>query len=175
VELSDGSLTLGAIVATATVFTVMVARRPLERPGRLLVVVLLGGIWTSWYSERLHVHEAQFDAMVARQKSELETRCLALGADIGAFTRARAEPAPPPPKPATWEHDVTALLRYDDETSALFEQKFGAQVRKAHDLLMLEGVRDRDFDVFYRHPANTFQINVVASKLVALARRLEHI
>lgn len=170
---ADGYLTFAAIVATATVLTVMAARRPLERPGRLLVVVLLGAIWTSWWAERLHLHELQFNALVRRQKQDLEARCTSLSDDIAAFTRERGQTAPPPPKPATWEHDVATLLRYDDETSVMFEERFGAQVRKAHDLLALEGIRDRDLDTFYRHPANAFQINVVAAKLVALAQRLE--
>jgi hypothetical protein len=171
---ADSYLTLAAIVATATVFTVMFARRPLERPGRLLVVVLLGGIWTGWWGERLHLHELQFDSIVRRQKRDLEATCVSLGGDIAAFARDRGQSAPAPPRASTWERDVTALLRYDEETSVLFEERFGARVRKAHDLLILEGIRDRDFDAFYRHPANAFQINVVAAKLVALARRLEH-
>jgi hypothetical protein len=173
-ENADRYLTLGAIVATATVVTTLVAaRHPLDRAKRLLVVVLLGAIWSGWYAGRLHLNEARFDALVRQQKSDLELRCLTLGGDIAAFARERGETAPPPPKPATWERDVTALLRYDTETSILFEEKFGAQVRKTHDLLSLEGIRDRDFETFYRHPANAFQINVVASKLAALAHRLE--
>lgn len=170
----DRILTLSAIAATATIVTAMVmARKPLDRGQRLLAVVLLGATWCTWYAVRLHVHEVQFDTMVRRQKSDLELRCMTLSGDITAFARERGGAAPPPPKPATWEHDVTTLLRYDTETSVIFEEKFGAQVRKAHDLLALEGIRDRDFDVFYRHPANAFQINVIASKLVALAHRLE--
>jgi hypothetical protein len=171
---ADRLLTLGAIVATATIVTSMVmARKPLDRGQRLLAVVLLGTTWCTWFAARLHIHEAQFDAMVRRQKSDLELRCMTLSGDIADFSRERGEAAPPPPKPATWEHDVATLLRYDNETSDMFESRFGAQVRKAHDLLALEGIRDRDFEAFYRHPANAFQINVVASKLVALAHRLQ--
>jgi hypothetical protein len=173
-EIADRYLTFAAIAATAAVVTAMVmARRPMDRARRLLVVVLLGAIWCAWYAARLHIHEVQFDALVRKQKGDLELRCLTLSGDIAAFARQRGETAPPPPKPATWERDVTTLLRYDTETSIMFEEKFGAQVRKAHDLLAIEGIRDRDFESFYRHPANAFQINVVASKLVALAYRLE--
>jgi hypothetical protein len=173
-HVSDQYLTLGAIVVTATIVTALVmARRPRDRAHRLLAVVLLGATWSGWYALRMHIHELQFDAMVRRQKGDLEQRCRTLSADIAAFARSRGEAAPPPPRPATWERDVTTLLRYDAETSTLFEERFGPQVRKAHDLLALEGVRDRDFEVFYRHPANAFQITVVASKLAALARRLD--
>ena len=171
---ADRYLTLAAIVASATVLTAIVAaRRPLERPQRLLMVVLLGAIWSGWQAGRLSIHEAQFNALVHRQKTELEQRIVALAGEIGDFVRERARTAPPPPVRDTWERDVTALLRYDDETSVLFDEKFGAQVRKVHDLLALEGIRDRDFEVFYRHPANAFQINVVAQKLLAMAQRIE--
>jgi len=171
---ADRYLTLAAILASATVLTAIVAaRKPLERPQRLLMVVLLGAIWSGWQAGRLSIHEAQFNALVHRQKTELEERAVALAGDIGDFVRERGRTAPPPPVKATWEHDVAALLRYDDETSTLFEAMFGAQVRKVHDLLTLEGIRDRDFDAFYRHPANAFQINVVAQKLRAMAQRLE--
>ncbi len=175
-EFADSTLTLGAIAATAAVLTAMLmARHPLDRERRLFAVVLLGAIWAGWQGARLHIHEAQFDALVRRQKTDLEQRCIELSAEIDRFARDRGRTAPPPPARATWEHDVTALLRYDDETSVLFEEKFGPQVRKAHDLLALEGVRDRDFEAFYRHPANAFQISVVAAKLATLAHRLERI
>jgi hypothetical protein len=36
----------------------------------------------------------------------------------------------------------------------------------------MRGVTDRDFDTFYRHPANEFQIRVIAKKLDAFASRL---
>jgi hypothetical protein len=46
-------------------------------------------------------------------------------------------------------------------------------VRAAHDLLSLRGVRNRDFDNFYRSPANDFQIRVLADKLAFLAAKLD--
>src|SRR5262249_45206275 len=48
----------------------------------------------------------------------------------------------------------------------------GGAVRRTRDLFAIEGITDRDFEAFYRHPANAFQIDVVARKLDALARRL---
>src|SRR5258705_146121 len=84
------------------------------------------------------------------------------------FMRPPAHPATP-----TWEHDVEAVLGYEQETSALFEAQFGLQVRRIRDLLALRGLRDRDLDAFYRRPANAFEIGVVAEKVAALARRLE--
>ena len=37
----------------------------------------------------------------------------------------------------------------------------------------LEQLTDRDLDAFYRRPANAFQIDVVAKRLLVLARRLD--
>jgi hypothetical protein len=81
--------------------------------------------------------------------------------------------APPAPRPATWDRDVEAFALFESETNRLFERRFGAQVRVAHDMLTLRGVRNRDFDNFYRSPANDFQIRVVAEKLAFLATKLD--
>ena len=48
-------------------------------------------------------------------------------------------------------------------------------IAAAHDLASLRGLRDRDFDAFFRHPANEFQMRVIAKKLdgfsAALSKR----
>jgi hypothetical protein len=174
VDLADRYLTLAAILSAATVLTsIAVAAEPLDRARRLLAVVLLSTIASAWYAGRLRIHEKQFDDLVRRQKIDFELSLVELGGDIVNFERERGRRAPPPPAAATWDDDENALLRYEDETAMLFERDFGPRVRKTHDLLALEGIRDRDFDAFYRGPANAFQIHVVAEKLIALARRLE--
>jgi hypothetical protein len=66
-----------------------------------------------------------------------------------------------------------AVAAYEQETSTLFDARFGVQVRRIHDLMALRGLRDRDLDAFYLRPTNAFEINVVAEKLAALARGLE--
>jgi len=54
----------------------------------------------------------------------------------------------------------------------MYERRFGARVRAAHDLASLRGLRDRDLDAFFRHPANEFQMRVIAKKLDAFASTL---
>jgi len=54
-----------------------------------------------------------------------------------------------------------------------YERRFGARVRAVHDLASLRGLRDRDLDAFFRHPANEFQIRVIAKKLDTFSQTLE--
>jgi hypothetical protein len=172
--IADRYSTLAAILATATVLTVLiVAHERLERPGRLVAVVLLLATGMTWYSSRLWVHEQYFDYLVEQQKTSLDLGCIELAGDIANFLRERTSASPQRPQPATWERDVDALLQYEQETSLLFEAEFGPQVRRTREMLALRGFIDRDLDAFYRRPANAFQITVVARRLAALAHRLE--
>jgi 3-oxoacyl-[acyl-carrier-protein] synthase III len=84
----------------------------------------------------------------------------------------RSRHAPPPPQPATWNEDEAAFVRYETETVTVFERQFGKPTRVAHDIFGQLGIRDRDLDVFYAHPANAFQIRIVAVKLAALAAKV---
>lgn len=172
--IADSYSTLAAILIVATVLTTLVvSRERLGRPGRLTAVVVLLATGMAWYGGREWVHEKYFDYMVTQQKTTLELDSIELSGEIANFLRARARTAPPRPKPATWERDETAVLRYEQETSLLFEAEFGQQVRRTRDMYSLRGLRDRDLDAFYRRPANAFQIDVVSRRLAVLAHRLE--
>ncbi|HEY1912146.1 MAG TPA: hypothetical protein VGG73_14570 [Vicinamibacterales bacterium] len=174
VGIADRYLTLDAILVIATIVTAAVSsRQEFDREHRLLVVVLLVSTGMAWYSGRLWVHEKMFDYLVLEQKTELHLRIVELSGDMELFLRERARQAPPKPAPATWDRDVQRVLLYEAETAQLFEVQFGPQVRKTREILALERVTDRDFDAFYRRPANAFQINVVAERLLVLAKRLE--
>jgi hypothetical protein len=174
VAIADRFLTLDAILVTATIITAAIgARHAFDREHRLLVVVLLLSTGMGWYSTRLWVHERMFDFLVQQQKTELHLRMIELSGDIKLFLRERALHGPAKPAPATWEHDVERVLQYETETSALYDMQFGAQVRKTREILALEQLTDRDLDAFFRRPANAFQINVIADRLLVLARRLE--
>jgi hypothetical protein len=172
--IADRYSMLAAILVVATVLTTLVASRgQLGRPGRLAAVVVLLATAMAWYSGRLWVHEKYFDYLVAQQKTDLQLSALELSGDIGRFLRTRADAAPPPPQPPTWEHDEDAVLRYEQQTSLLFESRFGPQVRRTRDMFSLRGLTDRDFDAFYRQPANAFQVDVIRRRLRVLAQRLE--
>ena len=126
--IADRYSTLAAILMSATVVTALVAMHDrMERPGRLLAVVLLGATAMAWYSGRLWVHEKQFDYLVDQQKAELEWRTVELYGDLANFLRSRAVAGPPPPRPDSWDRDENAVLTYEQETSLLYR----GQVRGA--------------------------------------------
>ncbi len=172
--IADRYSTLAAILMSATVVTALVAMHDrMERPGRLLAVVLLGATAMAWYSGRLWVHEKQFDYLVDQQKAELEWRTVELYGDLANFLRSRAVAGPPPPRPDSWDRDENAVLTYEQETSLLYEAKYGVPVRRTRERFARRGLTDRDLDAFYRHPSSAFEIGVIARRLAVLARRLE--
>jgi hypothetical protein len=174
VTIADRYLTLAAAFAIAAVVAIAsTAWRRFERPERLAAFVMFVATGMGWYAARVTVHERQFDYLVASQKTALRLQALQLSGDIENFLRERALTAPPRPAPATWDRDVGAVLRHEAEDAELFDRMFGPEVRRTRQLFELEGLTDRDLDVFYRHPANAFQMNIVARKLALLARRLE--
>jgi hypothetical protein len=176
VAIADRYVTLTAILIAATVITTAAtAKRKLDRPERLVAVVVVLAATSAWYGVRTWVHEKQFDYLVSSQQRQLELAALELSGDIENFLHERAAAAPPHPAAATWDRDVAATLEFESETSVLFEVRFGAQVRRARELFALEGLTSRDFDAFVRHPANAFQIDVVATQLTALAHRLARV
>ena len=129
-------------------------------------------IGMGWYDSRQWVHERQFDYLVAAQNADLRLTVAQLSAEILAFVAERGRHAPPPPQPATWDQDEAAYGRYETETVVAFERQFGKQVRSAHDIFGLLGIRDKDFEIFYAHPANVFQMRIIAAKLATLAARV---
>jgi hypothetical protein len=151
----------------------------LARPGasfgreeRLLAFVILLALGFGWLGARELIAERDFDYRAAQQKSDLVLGLRDLSSRIGAFVGARDRVAPPHPRPATWQRDEQDVERFEEETAVEYEHRFGAKVRLIHDLVGMRGVRDRDFDIFYRHPANEFQIRVVARKLGGFAETL---
>jgi hypothetical protein len=142
------------------------------REERLLAFVMLMAVGFGWLGAREWIAERDFDYRADQQKADLVLLLRDLSARIDAFAATRDRVAPPHPRPATWQKDEDNLERFEDETVVEYERRFGAKVRLAHDLVGIRGVRDRDFDTFYRRPANEFQIRVVAKKLDALATTL---
>ena len=174
VPIADRYLTLTAVFIVAAVLSAIgSSATALDRPERLAAVVALLATAGAWYAAQVAVHEKQFDYLVAWQKTQLEMAAVELSGDIVNFLNRRSHDAPPRPSPATWDRDVEAVLQFEEATSVEFAAAFGARVRRTRDLLALEGLRDADLDAFYRRPANAFQIDVVARKLLALARRLQ--
>jgi hypothetical protein len=142
------------------------------REERLVSFVALLAIGFGWLGAREWIAERDFDYRAARQKADLIFVLRDLSSRIDGFAASRDRVAPPRPRPATWQDDEDNFERFEEETVVEYERSFGEKVRLARNLVAIRGVTDRDLDTFYRHPANEFQIRVIASKLDALAKRL---
>ena len=148
------------------------AGRDFGREERLSAFVMFAAIVISWLGVQQVIRERAFDHEVSAQKRELAVSAANLSHEIASFLEGRRQAAPPSPRPATWEQDDAAWSRFENQTTASYERRFGARVRAAHDRLLLRNMRDRDLDAFSRLPANEFQMAVVAQKLSLLAERL---
>jgi hypothetical protein len=142
------------------------------REERLLAFVMLLAIGFGWLGTREWIAERDFDYRAALQKADLIFVLRDLSSRIDGFAATRDRVAPPHPRPATWQSDEDNIERFEDETALEYERSFGAKVRLARNLVAMRGVTDRDFDTFYRRPANEFQIRVIAKKLDTFATTL---
>jgi hypothetical protein len=166
---------LAAILAAKVLSWVAKSGASFGREERLLAFVMLAAVALGWIGSGDWIAERAFDYRAAQQKAELMRALHDTSVRITQFVDARDRVAPPRPRPATWQQDVEAFDRFESETVTVYERRFGARVRAAHDLVSLRGLRDRDFDAFFRHPANEFQMRVIAKKLdgfsTALSKR----
>jgi hypothetical protein len=142
------------------------------REERLLAFVMLVSCGLGWIGTGQWIEERAFDYRVAEQKAALTLALHDTAVRLMEFVDARDRQAPPHPRPATWQHDVDMFDRFEEETVTIYERRFGGRVRAAHDLASLRGLRDRDLDAFFRHPANEFQMRVIAKKLDGFASAL---
>ena len=166
---------LAVMLAVKVLAWVAISGASFGREERLLAFVSLAAVALAWIGSGDWIAERAFDYRAAQQKAELMRALHDTSVRILRFVDARDRLAPPRPRPATWQQDVNAIDRFESEGAAAYEGRFGPRVRAAHDLATLRGLRDRDFDAFFRHPANEFQMRIVAKKLdgfsAALAKR----
>jgi len=173
VAMADDDFTLAAILAIAGIVVFVSGHvRPFGRQAQLATFVALIAVGFSWSGARQWNHARLVTYLFERQTEQIRLNAMQLSANLVNFLRDRRREAPPPPAAATWDADERAIIGFEDETARLFEVKFSRDVRSSRDLLALRGLRDRDLDTFYRHPANQFQIQTIALKLSALSRRL---
>ena len=163
---------LAVALAVRLMAWVAVSGASFGREERLVAFVALMAIGFGWLGAREWIAERNFDYQAARQKADLVYALRDLSLRINGFAATRDRVAPPRPRPATWQTDEDTFERFEDETVVEYERRFGAKVRMARNLVALRGVTDRDFDTFYRRPANEFQIRVIAQKLDAFATTL---
>jgi len=170
------SVTIISVVAAAKVLVwVGVSGATFGREERLLAFVMLASVALGWIGAGESIGDRAFDYRASEQKAELARTLHDTSVRLTQFCNARDRQAPPRPSPATWQRDMDALDRFESDTVRAYERRFGARVRAAHDLASLRGLRDRDLDAFFRHPANEFQMRVIAKRLdgfsESLARR----
>ena len=143
-----------------------------DRHERAGAVVMFFAIVLGWNGTRVWLFEKQFDYLVASGNTSLKLSLSELSGKILVFVADRTRHAPPAPKPATWEQDEDAVIRYQNETVLAFEDSFGRAVRSAHDTLRLYGLTDRDFEEFYQRPSDPFEMRVIAVKLATFAGKI---
>jgi hypothetical protein len=165
--------TAAAVIALLKVSVwVGTSHQTFGREERLIVVIAVLVIGGGWYGSRMWAFERQFDALVASQNTNFKLTLNELSGKILVFVSERERHAPPGPKPETWDADEVVLLRYRQDTERAFESRFGPQLRAAHDVLRLFALTDRDFERFYRRPADTFEMRVVAIKLAFFSSKI---
>jgi hypothetical protein len=160
------------LLAAKVLTWVAVAGATFGREERLLAFVMLASCGLGWIGTGQWIEERAFDYRAAQQRDELMRALHDTAVRLAQFCDARDRMAPPHPRPATWQRDEEAFDRFESETVDAYERRFGARVRAAHDLASLRGLRDRDLDAFFRHPANEFQMRVIAKKLDGFAAKL---
>jgi hypothetical protein len=165
-------LILAVSLGVRLIAWVAVSGATFGREERLVAFVALLAIGFGWLGAREWIAERDFDYRAATQKADLIFVLRDLSARIDGFASTRDRVAPPHPRPATWQNDEDNIERFEDETAVEYERSFGAKVRLARNLVAMRGVTDRDFDTFYRRPANEFQIRVIARKLATFATTL---
>jgi hypothetical protein len=174
VTTADENFTLAAILAAAGVVVfASTSCRPFNRQAQLATFMSLVLIGSSWYAARQWVFNRQIEYQASRQREQLRTATVQLSGNIVNFLRDRRRFLPPPPSAATWDADERAITRFENQTVRLFETRFAREVRSAHDLLAMRGLRDRDLDNVYRHPTDEFQIRTIAIKVALLANRIQ--
>jgi hypothetical protein len=156
---------IAVTVAAKVLVWVGVSGAAFGREERLLAFVMLASTALGWIGAGESIGERAFDYRASEQKAELMRALHDTSVRLTQFCDARDRQAPPRPRPATWQRDTDALDRFESDTVNAYERRFGARVRAAHDLASLRGLRDRDLDAFFRHPANEFQMRVIARKL----------
>jgi len=163
---------VAALLAVKVLAWVAVAGARFGREERLLAFVMLAACGLGWIGTGEWIEERAFDYRAAQQRDELMRALHDTAVRLTQFCDTRDRMAPPHPRPATWQRDEDAFDRFESETVDVYERRFGARVRAAHDLASLRGLRDRDLDAFFRHPANEFQMRVIAKKLDGFAGKL---
>jgi hypothetical protein len=163
---------IAALLAVKVLAWVAVSGASFGREERLLAFVMLAACGLGWIGAGQWIEERAFDDRAAQQKDELRRALHDTAVRLSQFCDARDRVAPPHPRPATWQRDEDAFDRFESETVDAYERRFGPGVRAAHDLASLRGLRDRDLDAFFRHPANEFQMRVIAKKLDVFSDKL---
>jgi hypothetical protein len=143
------------------------------REERLWAFMVLGSVVVGYFLSQQAIAEREFDYIVQKQQHELADSAAELSREIIAYIEGRWRTAPPRPRsPDTWEHDESTWALFERETVAGYEQQFSRRVRETRAGLTFRNLRDRDLDMLYQRPGNSFQIRVIGERLGVLAERL---
>jgi hypothetical protein len=121
--------------------------------------------------------QAQVVKNASLPELSLKKRAADLSAKIFSFLTDRKVNEPLTPLPRTREEAAghfDALVRYGNQTMALYKETFQSKVVAIHDEFARMGIRSAQLDQFYQVPTNQFGIEYVASGIGALAEGLKN-
>lgn len=69
--------------------------------------------------------------------------------------------------------DIKYQMQYEEQTMAMFSERFGARVVQIHDAFANLGFRDDGLDRVYNHPTNLYEVRVIAQRIGGLAEQIK--
>lgn len=71
-----------------------------------------------------------------------------------------------------WDASTKAQIKYSTETQNIFYKDFAGKVSNLRDEFAKRGIKDKDLDMFYRHPTNYIGLRELAASLSALSEKI---
>ena len=105
------------------------------------------------------------------EEEELRNRALELSESILRFVHERRQNEPQTDF-HNWNEYIEASSKYSQETQSIFYTNFSSEVIYLRNEFLKRGIKDEEFEMFYKRPTNPIGLEIVGSRLGALAYQL---